>query len=77
MWLRKKKKQKDRKEERDGKKKSLPQKGLENDTIVEGGDESEACSAQYQHNAVGRKPPIWLPAALVEIDDSSKHFNMH
>lgn len=40
------------------KKKISPSKGLENDTIVKRRDESEACSAQYQHNTVGRKAPI-------------------
>lgn len=46
------------------KKKNSPSKGLENDTIVRRGDESEACSAEYQHNALGRKAPILLPLRL-------------
>lgn len=60
------------------KRKTSPSKGLENDTIVRRGDESEACSAEYQHNAVGRKADShFAPAAVMEIDGSSKHFNMH
>lgn len=50
---------KSRVEEGDVEKKNLSmKKGLENDTIVKHWDESEACSAQYQHNPVGRKAPI-------------------
>lgn len=65
-WARKMRlrKNKSRVEEGDRKKKISPTKGLENDTIVKRRDESDACSAQYQHNTVERKAPNWLPLRL-------------